>query len=196
MGGRSRATIGAALALGLLAPSAAAAEAMYSWKSETRAFSYIKKVCSARGGAYTVTEVVTQEIFNRSSGVSAAGGTGGPARLPRGSSQSSGRIRRSYSKVVQGPDPAPPEDYTITESLPLFGVDWGSITRAGKGKGRLDVGLVDAEDEQSFALPKKRQSTVTLSIDTPEKETTEDDGTCVITSRGNVKGTVTITRIR
>lgn len=194
MGGRSRTIIGATLALGLLTPSAAAAEAMYSWKSETRAFSYTKKVCQSN--THTVTEVITQEIFNRSSGVSAAGGTGGPARLPRGSSQSSGRIRRNYSKVVQGPDAVPPEDWTITESLPLFGVDWGSITRAGKGKGRLDVGLVDAEDEQSFALPKKRKSTVTLSIDVPDKETTEDDGRCVITSRGNVKGTVTITRIR
>lgn len=194
MGGRSRGIIGAALALGLLAPSAASAEAMYSWKSETRAFSYIKKVCQSN--THTVTEIVTQEIFNRSSGVSAAGGTGGPAQFPRGSSQSSGRIRRSYSKVVQGPDAVPPEDFTITESLPLFGVDWGSINRAGKGKGRLDVALVDAEDEQSFTLPKKRKSTVTLSINTPEKETREDDGTCVITSRGNVSGTVTITRIR
>jgi len=174
--------------LALPAAAVAAAE-MYSYTQQTRSFSYIKSVCGARGDAYTVTEVVTQEIFNTRSGVSYVG-TGG---LPRGSSWGTGRIRRAYSKVVEGPDPAPPEDYTITETTSLIPTDWGQVEKAGKTRRRISV--VALNEDLGFGRLRKGQS-ITLTVNEPEKTEQTDDGRCVTTSRGSTTGTVTIRRVR
>lgn len=173
----------------LLIGAAPAAAAEYRWTADLRAFSYIKTVCNGGEGGYTVTEVVTQEILHRGSGVSHVGDG---RSLPRGSSQSSGRIRRSYSKVVQGPDPAPPQDWTVTESLPLVAANWGAVNRSGK-KLSIDVGFTD--EAPRFGALKKGKS-ITITINERSNDPPTDDGRCVGESHGTVKGTVTITRVR
>lgn len=181
-----RATLAAAVVL-LGTPAPASGQEVYKWTSETRSFSYVKQVCDR--DPYTVTEIVTQEIFNRGSGVSHVGNG---RDLPRGSSVSSGRIRRAYSKVVQGPDPAPPEDYTVTQSLPLLPANWGAVNRAGKQR---SIDVTGPDDPVTFGRLKKGKS-ITIRIDRTAPPLNEDDGRCVNQSTGSTTGFVTITRVK
>lgn len=171
----------------LCAPAGASAAEVYEWKYETRAFSYSKSVC---GESTVYTEVVTQEIFNRASGVSHVGDG---RRLPRGSSRSSGRIRYTYSKKVEGPDGTQHEDGSVTTTLPLLAADWGGVNSAGKGKRTLDVSAL--ENGQPFGKLKRGKS-ITISLDRTSNPIHEDDGRCVTESTGNVTGSITIKRVR
>src|SRR4051794_39799059 len=172
----------------LVPATALAGDAMYRWSYETRSYSYIKSVCTK--DPYTVTETVTQEIFNRASGTSAVGNG---RQLPRGSSQGSGRIRRNFSKTVQGPDAAPPEDKTITEGLPMVVANWGAVNRGGNGRLTLDIA---AFDHPARFVPPKKGRRDTFSLDTPPKTRSYTKDDCVYEERTNVTGTMTIERVR
>ena len=185
---RALLTVAAVLAL---AP-AARAEEVYKWSSETRSFSYAKSVCGGQGeGATTYTEEVTQEIFSRQSGVSHVGNG---RTLPRGSSVSSGRIRRTLSKKVEMPDRTDHEDATITENMPLISANWGAVNRKGTGA-RRTIDVTGPDDPTAFSRLKKGES-ITVRINQTSPDVNEDDGRCVVTGHGNVTGTVTITRVR
>lgn len=168
-------------------PAAAQAQGVYRWTADVRSYSYTKQVCDR--SPYTVTEIITQELINRGSGVSHVGDG---RELPRGSSVSSGRVRSAYSKSVQGPDPAPPEDYTVTETLPMVSANWGAVNRAGRS---LAIDVPGAEDAEQFSRLKKGQS-ITIRIDQEATPGFADDGRCVTESTGRTTGTVTITRVR
>lgn len=182
-----------AMAVVLLVPPAGASAAeVYKWSYELRSFSHSKSVCGGRNGPGRVfTEVVTQEIFSRSSGVSHVGNG---RSLPRGSSTSSGRRRYTYSKKQEDPDGTVlHEDGTVSESMPLIAANWGGVNGKKNGKRTLDVAFLDDPTQPFTKLRKKQTITIPINESSPTQQS--DDGHCATEHTGTVTGSITITRV-
>ena len=176
-----------------VAPSAAVAAKpeKYKFTATSTSFSYIKSVCQARGGEYIVTETILQEITDNRSGSGEVGTRRNPGK---GGQRGYGRVRYTYSKTVQGPDPAPPEDWTSEYQTGGGAADWSPFTHTGAGL-RVDLNIQGAEF-YSLAPPAKVGKSKTFSLDQPEETTQSEDENCTYEERTSRTGSLTVTRVR
>lgn len=147
--------------------------------------SYTKSVCVS--GEYTVTEIITMIFTYRGSGSGPAGTNRDPAR---GRYQRGGQRRILYSKVVQGPDPAPPEDSNVTEKLGDSTGTLSMVRRQGDLL-KVDVGLPDVRPE---FRPMKKNRSRTWTLDKTKRRPQYTVDNCTYDERSEDKGSVKLTR--
>ena len=174
-----------------VAPSTAIADKheKYKFTATSTSFAYTKKVCTS--GDYTVTETILQEITDNRSG---SGKVGTRRDLARGSQNGYGKVRYTYSKTVQGPDPAPPEDWTSEYPTGGAVADWSPFTHTGAGI-RVDLNMQGA-GFYSLAPPARVGKSKTFSLDQPAETKQSEDENCTYEETTSRKGSLTVTRVR
>lgn len=183
------ATVGALVIVAAPSTAVAADNESYRFTANSSRFSYLKSVCVS--GEYTITEVVTQEIVSNRSG---SGRVGTRRDAAKGSQHGSGKVVMRYSKVVQGPDPAPPEDSSAEYPTGGAVADWSPFTHTGVGI-RVDL-HIDGASFYSLAPPKKVGKSKTFSLDRPEQTRQWEEDNCAYEERSSMTGTLTVTRVR
>jgi hypothetical protein len=141
-------------------------------------------VCTS--GEYTVTEETTTIYTFVRSG---QGFAGTKRNWGKGSYKYSGQRRMLYSKVVQGPDPAPPEDYNTTEKLSSGGGSQSLIFTVGD---KLRIELSVPGFNPVVARPTRKQPSRSWKIAEAEGPKSYTRKNCKYTERTNRNGGLTL----
>ena len=155
---------------------------------------YTKRVCNT--GSHIVTDEVTTTFVSNRSG-SAKLGT--KRRPTTGSMKSSGTRTIHYSKVVQGPDAAPPQSNTVSEQMGTSKSSSSPISRSMKKPlllVQLNVSELDRDNGILKVKPPKRGKSTTVSVEEDRPMKQSSDSMCNYMERSSVKGEVTVTRVR
>jgi hypothetical protein len=165
----------------------------YSFTAESTSIEYTKSVCDT--GSHTVTETVT--IENRTS----SSGRGKVAKDEYSSAKGfvSGTASRTirYTKTVQGPDAAPPEDGQVSEPMGAVNSDSSPFFKQPGVGVTLSLSMLGDNGFPYYVVPKlgKGQSaTISLDADMPTEQ--GDDGKCTYEQHTTRTGSITFTRVK
>jgi hypothetical protein len=186
-----RALATAVVLAALAGPAAAqAAGPKYKFVSRTTLTTVTRSDCAPGEGGVRTIETLTWELKSKQTGTSEIARTS--SGQPKGSTKTTGTIRRETKREYEGTDPAPPQGGTepMQEDLRTY----GALHRASGG--RLELYLDHAGMLDPLFSPLKPGRSITLTQHPADLVDTRDDGHCVDEERTTASRTIKITRIR